>query len=72
MILGTIATLLIQSNSFESKKVHFTKIRFYGGRGEGNNIIAAYNILKGAQTEIGLAEIYLSIHTAMNSFIFNK
>lgn len=45
-----MAALLIQSNSFESKKVHFTKIGFDGGRGR-NKAIAAYNVFKGAQTE---------------------
>lgn len=42
--------MLIQSNSFESKKVRFTKIGFDGGRGE-KKAIAAHNVFKGAQTE---------------------
>lgn len=33
-----------------------------------NKVIAAYNVFEGAQTEIELAEIYLGIHNAMNSF----
>lgn len=71
LIVGTtaIATLLIQSNSFESKKKGYILLKLdLMEEGGGNKVIAAYNIFKGVQVEIGLAEIYLGIHNAMNSF----
>lgn len=58
--------MLTQSKYSESKKVYFTKIRF-DREGRKIKVIPAYNVFKGDQTEIELAEIYVCIHTTMNS-----
>lgn len=60
--------MLTGSNSFESKKVYLTKIRF-DREGRKIKVIPAYNVLKGDQIEIEFVEIHICIHTAMNSLI---
>lgn len=63
--------LLRQPNSFESKEVYLTKIRFDRERRK-IKVIAAYNVFKGDQTETELAEIYVCIHTSMNSLTLTR
>jgi len=59
--------LLKHSSSFEREKVYLTKIRF-DREGRKVKVIPACNVFKGDQTHTELAEIYVCIHTAMNSF----